>query len=82
MSHTKAHPVTGLLQRACESRIAWPALKVAFLVGIVLNAINNGGHLLRDEAINWGQFVLNFVVPYCVSSYSAARNDLRRAEGE
>ena len=57
----------------------WSAFKVALIVGIVLNSVNNGDRLLRGDAINWWQFALNFLVPYCVSSYSAARNELRRA---
>lgn len=72
----------GILQRTCDRRIAWPAFKVALVVGIVLNTINNGDSLLRGDAINWWQFALNFLVPYCVSSYSAARNDLRRTGGD
>lgn len=72
-------PTPTLVRQICDRRIAWPALKAALLVGFVLNAINHGDHLVRGDAINWGQFVLNFLVPYCVSSYSAARSGLRRA---
>ena len=82
MSREESLPAVALLRRARSSRIAWPAFKIAVVVGIVLNAINNGDHLLRSEAINAWQVALNFLVPYCVSSYSAARNDLRRALGE
>lgn len=30
----------------------------------------------------WGQVVLNFVVPYCVASYSAAKNEIERNKYE
>jgi len=78
---SRAHKAfaTGLVQRACAPRIARPALKVALVVGTVLNVVNNGDRLWWGEAINWWQFALNFLVPYCVSSYSAARNELQRA---
>jgi hypothetical protein len=79
LSRPSDAPTPTLVRQICDRRIAWPALKVAFLVGIVLNAINNSDHLLRGDAINWWQFALNFVVPFCVSSYSAARSNLRRA---
>lgn len=82
MSWEESRPAIALLRRARSSRIARPAFKVAVVVGIVLNVINNGDYVLRGEVINWWQVGLNFLVPYCVSSYSAARNDLRRAAGE
>lgn len=59
-------------------RIAIPALKVALVVGTVLNVINNGHQAWAHQAINLWQVALNFVVPFCVSSYSAARNEARR----
>ncbi len=78
MNYPSAPSAIGLLRRACAVRIAWPAFKIALFVGIILNLINNGDRLMRGDTINWWQFVLNFLVPYCVSSYSAANNDLRR----
>lgn len=79
VSRPSEAPAPTLLQRICDPRIAWPALKVALIVGIMLNAVNNGDRLSHGDAINWWEFALNFVVPFCVSSYSAARNDLLRA---
>ena len=79
VSRPSEAPAPTLLQRICDPRIAWPALKVALIVGIMLNAVNNGDRLSHGDAINWWQFALNVVVPFCVSSYSAARNDLLRA---
>jgi hypothetical protein len=52
------------------------ALRVSFVVGCVLNLINQGEALLAGTGISWGHVVLNFLVPYAVSSYSAARNQL------
>ena len=82
VSRPSEAPTSTLGQRICDPRIAWPALKVAVIVGIVLNAVNNGDRLLLGDPVNWWQFALNFVVPFFVSSYSAARNDLRRAGGD
>jgi hypothetical protein len=52
---------------------------VSLVVGVVLNAVNQGGPMLDGEPVIWSQLMLNFVVPYCVSSYSAAVSAVRRA---
>lgn len=54
-------------------------MKVSLVVGLVLNAVNQGGPMLDGESAVWSQLLLNFVVPYCVSSYSAAVNSVRQA---
>lgn len=62
-------------------RIAWSALKVSLVVGTVLNVVNNGERLMAQGAVSLWQVAMNFVVPFCVSSYSAARNEAQRAKG-
>lgn len=52
------------------------ALRVSLVVGCVLNLINQGEAIFSGEPIIWGHVLLNFLVPYAVSSYSAARNQL------
>ncbi|MDD2700791.1 MAG: nitrate/nitrite transporter NrtS [Sideroxydans sp.] len=69
-----------LLSIASRRQIMLPALKVALVVGTLLNLVNQGGNLLSGGPINLTQMLLNFVVPFCVSSYSAARNEMRRCE--
>lgn len=49
------------------------ALKVALLVGTLLNLINQGHALLRGNDIEWTLVLLNYCVPFCVSAYSSAR---------
>lgn len=63
-----------------QPRIVLTALKVSFVVGTVLNLINQGEALSSGHTIVWWRVALNYVVPYCVSSYSAARNEARRVE--
>lgn len=58
------------------------AIKVALVVGTILNLINQGGRVMEGMPPSWFHVVLNYLVPYCVSSYSAARNELRRREVE
>ena len=70
-----------LLSICCRAEVASTALKVSLLVGLVLNLVNQGGDLLAGHAIEWGHTLLNFAVPYCVSSYSTALNVFRSQRG-
>lgn len=58
------------------------ALRVSLVVGLLLNVINQGSAFMDGLAIAWGQVLLNFVVPYCVASYSAARNEMQRTKNK
>jgi hypothetical protein len=69
-----------LLQTACKRPIVMAAIRIALVVGTILNAINQGGRLFDGLSPSWFHVVLNYLVPYCVSSYSAARNEMRRIE--
>jgi hypothetical protein len=62
-----------------QGRIVRSALKVSLVVGTLLNLINNGEALWGHHGVNLWQMALNFIVPYCVSSYSAARNEAHRS---
>ncbi|MBI2277081.1 MAG: nitrate/nitrite transporter NrtS [Dechloromonas sp.] len=70
--------LTPLIQTACQPSIVRAAIKVALVVGTILNLINQGGRLVEGLSPAWFHVLLNYLVPYCVSSYSAARNELRR----
>lgn len=71
-------PPQTLFQTACRRPNVLAAAKVALVVGTLLNAINQGGRLADGLPLAWLQIVLNYLVPFCVSSYSAARNELNR----
>ena len=48
------------------------AVRVAILVGIILNIINNPGLFkLSFEGLNIYRVLLTFLVPFCVSLYSS-----------
>ena len=66
-----------MLRTACRRPIVVAALKVAIVVGTILNIINQGGRLLDGLQPSWIHVLLNYIVPYCVSGYSAARNEMR-----
>lgn len=71
-----------LLEMACSARIAKSALRVSAAVGTVLNLINQGSAILAGTGISWFHLLLNYLVPYCVASYSAAKNEIARREDE
>lgn len=62
-----------LLQCAFTRPVIINAVKVALVVGSCLNAINQGPQLWQGEGVEWNKVALNYVVPYLVASYSAAR---------
>lgn len=70
-----------LLGLMFSRRIAVPALKVSAVVGTVLNLINNGPQIWQHHSVNVWQALLNYAVPFCVSAYSAARNERSRWSG-
>ncbi len=78
----RPRPGVGVWRLMLTPRIVRPALKVSLVVGTVLNVINNGEQFWTHHTVSLWQAALNFVVPYCVSSYSAARNEAQRAGGD
>ena len=46
----------------------------------LLNAINNGEQLWVEQTVSAWQAALNYLVPFCVSSYSAARNEAQQMQ--
>ena len=49
------------------------ALKMAFIVGIVLAIINHGDHIFLGTmtVTNWTKILITFCVPFCVSTVSS-----------
>ena len=70
------------LRIARSRRIVLGALGVSAVVGTALNAINQGPVLLSGAGVSWPHLVLNYLVPYCVATYSATRNELTRGRRE
>ena len=73
--------MSGFWALAFSRRIVLNALKVALVVGLILNAINQGGALLAMHGVHWGHVALNFITPYCVATFSAVKNELDRRKG-
>jgi hypothetical protein len=59
-------------QTACSGAVVANAVRVALVVGAVLNVINQGTAFWGTEtAVSWWHVAMNFAVPYCVATYSA-----------
>ena len=65
----------GFLALALHGQVVTTAIKVALLVGTILALINHGAAILAGElsGTRLGQIALTYLVPYCVSTYSAVR---------
>ena len=72
----------GFFQAACSRDICVASVNIAPVVCSLPNPVNQGIRLWNAEPINWFTFYLNFVVPSCVASYSAAMNELRHRHRE
>ncbi len=64
-----------LLRIACTGKIVKNSLRIALVVGSVLNLVNQGEAIMAGAAVSWVQVALNYLVPYCVASYSAAKQE-------
>ena len=49
------------------------SLRVALIVGSVLNLINQGDALLAVGRVDWGKLLLTYSVPFAVATYSSYR---------
>lgn len=67
-----------LIQIASTKTVIMPSLRIAAVVGTVLNLINQGEVVMAGEGISIPHLLLNYAVPFCVATYSAARNEQRR----
>ena len=65
------------LRTFVEPQIVARAVRVSLLVGTALNVVNQGPALLAHSGISWSRIALNYLVPYCVATYSAAANQWR-----
>lgn len=66
-----------LWRYATANGIPRSSFKVAIVVGIILNAINQGDALFGAAPINWTKLALTFLVPYFVATYGAVSARLR-----
>lgn len=59
------------LRRAVTVGILKRSLRVALIVGTILNLINQGDVLFGSAKLNLVKLILTYSVPFCVSTYGA-----------
>jgi|GEM_PF-1641886 len=74
---TDRKPSPGFLKLMTQWSVCRSALKVSFVVGTILNILNNGEQLWADQSVHWWHVGMNYLAPFLVSCYNAARNDAR-----
>lgn len=78
-SRSACSPPPRALTIATSAPIVRLALRTALVVGSLLNLINQGDALLGDAPLDVLKLGLTYLVPYCVSTYSATRILVQRA---
>lgn len=68
--------LAGFWRAAMEPSTVFRALKVAMFVGTVLTLINQGEIILGGHMPPLWKLLLTYLVPYCVSTHSAASHQL------
>lgn len=67
-----AEPRWRLLARyAVSDGVPARSLRVALVVGTLLNVINQGDALFGAASVDWLKLLLTFAMPYAVSTYGA-----------
>lgn len=74
------HKIHHAAKLAISDGVPMRALAVAFLVGTILNLINQGDALFAGDALNWSKLILTYLVPYVVSTHGAVAVGLRKTE--
>lgn len=64
------------LQYALSRRIVLNSIRISLVVGTVLNMINQGPRFWHGDQPSWLHVGLNYLVPFCVATYSAVRNEI------
>lgn len=72
----------GTLRTRLHPDILKNAVRVSLLVGTLLNGVNQGQRLWQGQGLLWGQALLNYLVPFCVSAYSGAKARSRGGSSE
>ena len=65
--------MAGLFTIMMSRPVVASAMRVAILVGICLNIINQGDTIWQGGDIDWSRFMMNYAVPFLVANYSGAK---------
>lgn len=74
-----------IVKLVTDRKVVTTALKVALVVGTILNIINQGHILMAPDffrEVLWGKLLLTYCVPYLVSSYSSVSTLYQLSQGK
>ncbi len=63
------HALRSALRFAISDGVPRRSLRIALVVGSILNLINQGDVLFGSAQVNWWKVALTYTVPYLVSTY-------------
>ncbi|GHG60732.1 hypothetical protein GCM10010919_04400 [Alishewanella longhuensis] len=69
-----------LFRALARLQIILAAIKVSLVVGTLLNIINQYEAIFAEQPWRWGLALMNYLVPYAVSSYSGALQLIKRTD--
>ena len=64
---------TSFVKQTLSREILIDSFKIALFVGMILNLINNGPTFFNGMDISGSSVLLNFTIPFLVSTYSGCR---------
>jgi len=72
-----------VIKTFCDTHTIIQAIKIAVVVGTILNIINQGDYIfhMQFEHINYFKMGLTFFVPFCVSTYTAVTMNMKQKIG-
>jgi len=59
------------LRDAFAGPILGNSIRIALVVGTILNLVNQYDRVVSGQGIAWWSFAFNYLVPYCVATVSA-----------
>lgn len=71
-----------VLSLAFSAQIVRQSFRISLVVGSTLNLINQWESLRSGQGIMVGHLLFNYVVPYCVATYSAVQVKLQRSASD
>lgn len=74
--------MTKVLSLAFSGQTVRQSFRISLVVGSVLNLINQWESLRSGRGIMVGHLLFNYVVPYCVATYSAVQVKLQRSASD
>ncbi len=64
------------IEVACTPRIVKNSIRIALVVGTIINGLNQLPAIISGAEPSWWHVIVNYIVPYCVATYSAVKNQM------